>query len=267
MIGFKELVLALRELDLPPGRPVIAHASLSAFGQVQGGADTLLEALLTQFPSLVMPAFTYKTMVFPEQGPTDNAVAYGSYQDANLMALFFRPSMPVDRLMGATAEALRRHTSAHRSMHPILSFVGVNAGQALVNQTLQEPLAPIGWLARAEGWVLLLGVDHTVNTSIHYAERLAGRKQFIRWALTPQGVVQCPAFPGCSDGFNAIAPYLASYTHLAHVGGTWIQAIPLVYLIRVAQDLVKADPLALLCDHTYCERCSVIRSLVEKAQK
>ena len=267
MTGLKELVLALRELDLPPGRPVIAHASLSAFGQVLGGADTLLEALLSEFPSLVMPAFTYKTMVFPEQGPPDNAVSYGSYQDANLMAQFFRPSMPVDRLMGTTAEALRRHASTQRSMHPILSFVGVNAGHALAGQTLQEPLAPIGWLVQAEGWVLLLGVDHTVNTSIHYAERQAGRKQFIRWALTPQGVVQCPAFPGCSDGFNAIAQHMASFAHLAFVGETWIQAIPLMHLIRVARDLVKSDPLALLCNHTYCERCSTIRSLVERAQK
>jgi aminoglycoside 3-N-acetyltransferase len=265
MISIRDLVSALQELGLPAGRPVIAHASLSAFGQVEGGAAALLEALLGQYPSLVMPAFTYKTMVFPELGPPDNAAAYGSYREANLMAQFFRPSMPVDRLMGATAEALRCHFSARRSMHPILSFVGVNAEQALACQTLLEPLAPVGWLTQAGGWVLLLGVDQMVNTSIHYAERLAGRKQFIRWALTPQGVVQCPAFPGCSDGFNAITRRIASHTHSAWVGEAWIQAIPLADLVSVARSMVEADPLALLCDHTYCERCSVIRGLVERA--
>lgn len=265
MISVQELASALRELNITPGKPVIAHASLSAFGQVEGGVATLLEVLLSQYPSLVMPAFTYKTMVFPEHGPSDNAVSYGSYRNANLMAQFYRPSMPVDRLMGATAEALRQHARSYRSMHPILSFVGVNAEQALASQTLLEPLAPISWLTQAGGWVLLLGVDHMVNTSIHYAERLAGRKQFIRWALTPQGVVECPAFPGCSDGFNAIAGPIASHTRRTVAGNAILQTVPLVDLVRIAHRLVKSDPLALLCDHSYCERCSVIRSLAAQA--
>ena len=63
-------------------------------------------------------------------------------------------------------------------------------------QTLAEPLAPIGALAQRGGWVLLLGVNQTVNTSLHYAERLAGRPQFTRWALTYEGVRECPQFPG-----------------------------------------------------------------------
>jgi aminoglycoside 3-N-acetyltransferase len=62
---------------------------------------------------------------------------------------------------------------------------------------LDDPLAPVGALAEENGTVLLIGVNHTVNTSIHYAEKIAGRKQFIRWALTPQGVRECPGFPGC----------------------------------------------------------------------
>src|SRR5574338_227971 len=136
MATFRELVTAFRQLEIDPSRPVIAHGSLSAFGQVQGGADTLLGALLSQFHSLVMPAFTYKTMLVPETGPENNAMIYGSGRDHNFMAEFFRPSMPVDRLMGALPEALRRHPSAQRTSHPILSFVGVNAAPALECQTL-----------------------------------------------------------------------------------------------------------------------------------
>jgi aminoglycoside 3-N-acetyltransferase len=261
MLTLQDLISAFQELEIPPESPVIAHASLSAFGHIEGGAETMLEALLRQYRSLVMPAFTYKTMVVPDNGPPDNALAYGSYREANQMAQFYRPAMRVDRLMGATAEALRCHPQAARSSHPILSFVGVNAETILSSQTMLEPLAPVGVLAQAQGWVLLLGVDHTVNTSIHYAERLAGRKQFIRWALTPQGVLQCPAFPGCSDGFNAINSHLAPYTRYAWAGNTWVQALPLQDLVSVAYRLVQADPLALLCDHSYCERCFVIRSL------
>jgi aminoglycoside 3-N-acetyltransferase len=263
MIGFSDLVSALRKLDLPPGVPLVAHASLSAFGPVEGGAQTVVDALLSVFPVLMMPAFTYKTMIIPDDGPANNGLVYGTYTDANRQAQFFRPSMPVDRLIGAIPEALRLHPGARRSLHPILSFVGVNADRFLDSQSIAEPLAPFRLLIDAEAWVLLLGVDHAVNTAIHFAERLAGRKQFIRWALTPRGVVECPGFPGCSDGFIAIAPRLAYAVRQGWAGKAQMQAVPMVDLVGITRAWLEVDPLALLCDHSYCERCQALRS--EKA--
>ncbi len=187
---------------------------------------------------------------------------YGSYADSNRMAEFFRPEMPADRLMGVVTEALRRHPGARRSHHPILSFAGMNADRYLDCQTLAGPLEPVRALVEAQGWVLLLGVDHTVDTCIHFAERLAGRRQFLRWALTPDGVVECPGFPGCSDGFNALAPRLATITRQAIIGQALVQAAPLVELSAAARAAVEADPLALLCDRPFCERCSAVRKLV-----
>jgi aminoglycoside 3-N-acetyltransferase len=108
-------------------------------------------------------------------------------------------------------------------------------------------------------------VDHTVNTSIHLAERLAGRKQFVRWALTPRGMQECTGFPGCSDGFQAIAPRLERITRRVQVGPARVQAVPLAGLIEVARAWIAADPLALLCNHLFCERChSVRKDLAEK---
>ena len=167
MVTFRDLLLALRKLELPPSGPIIAHASLSAFGEVHGGADTILGALLDWCQSLVMPTFTYETMVIPEIGPPFNALTYGNGKVLNRMAQFFRSDLPADRLMGAVAEALRRHPRAQRSSHPILSFAGINALQALEAQTLKEPLAPIRILVERRGWVLLQGVDLTVNPRIH----------------------------------------------------------------------------------------------------
>ena len=116
------------------------------------------------------------------------------------MAEFFTPRMPADPLMGIIPETLRKHPRAKRSSHPIQSFAGINAGKILAAQTMANPLSPLGALEERFGWVVLLGVDHTVNTSIHSAEKLAGRKQFVRWALTPKGVVECPGFPGVRRG-------------------------------------------------------------------
>ena len=75
MITFRDLVAALKNLGIEHDRPVIAHASLSSMGNVQGGAETVLGALLYHYDTLVMPAFTYKTMVIPTIGlpPTGRA--------------------------------------------------------------------------------------------------------------------------------------------------------------------------------------------------
>lgn len=260
MLTFRDLLTSFRKLELDRTRPVIIHASLSAFGELHGGVETLLGALLASFDRILAPAFTYKTMLIPETGPEGNAIEYGSGKDTNRMAEFYTPDLPVDKMIGRVPEALRCHAKARRSSHPILSFTGIGVDEALLAQSVSEPLGPIHILHADQGHVLLLGVDHTVNTSVHYAERVAGRKQFTRWALTPQGVVVCPSFPGCSDGFGVLDALLQSVTRQAGVGGTTIRAIPLRALVQTVAGMLSADPLSLLCKRSDCERCDAIRA-------
>nr|BAL53993.1 aminoglycoside N3'-acetyltransferase [uncultured Chloroflexota bacterium] len=259
MLKFHQVRAALRLLDCGAAS-VIVHASLRRIGPIFGGAESLLAALLQVFPGVMAPTFTYKTMITPRLGPAQNGIDYAFEQPYNSLAEFFRPDLPADPLMGVLPEVLRCHPLARRTSHPILSFAGIHLEQALQAQTLEEPLAPIGRLAEMGGWVLLIGVDHTVNTAIHYAERRAGRKQFLRWALTLQGVVACPGFPGCSLGFEAIRPRLEARARRAPLGNGWIEAIPLPALIEAVQACLAADPLALLCDAPDCLRCQAVRA-------
>lgn len=259
MLSYRDLLNGFRALDIPSDRPVIVHASLRAFGDVRGGAETLLGALLNLHPRLMAPAHTYLTMVIPEDGPERNGMVYGSGKDLNRMAEIYRQDMPCDRLMGALPECLRRHPRARRSSHPILSFAGIGVEDALARQTLEDPLAPIGALVEEDGWVLLLGVDHTVNTSIHWAEKVAGRRQFVRWALTDSGIVECPGYPGCSQGFERAAPLLEDITRRAVIGSAVVRALPLRPMVERLAALIHEDELALLCDDPACERCADIR--------
>jgi len=169
--------------------------------------------------------------------------------------------------MGVIAETLRQHSDASRSKHPILSFSGVNAEEILEEQEVDEPLAPISAMAEQCGWVLLLGVSHRVNTSIHLGERLAGRKTFVRWALMPDMVVKCPNFPSCSDGFDDIRPMLASFAQTIQVGSALVQAMPLQELVDTVRQLVHSNPLALLCERPECPRCNVVRDEVRKMKQ
>ena len=259
MLGFRDLSSGLRQLGLDSSCPVLLHASLSAFGEIRGGAETVLGAVSALTAGLMMPSFTYKTLIIPEEGPADNALDYGRGRDQNRMAEFYKPDLPVDPALGRTAETLRRLPEASRSSHPVLSFTGIRVEAALAAQTLVEPLAPIAVLAQMGGWVLLMGVNQTVNTSLHYAERIAGRPQFIRWALTYDGVLECPNFPGCSNGFDKADPWLHDQARQVVIGSARVEAFPLAGMIEQIKIAIQNDPQAFLCDQPGCDRCGAVR--------
>jgi aminoglycoside 3-N-acetyltransferase len=258
MLAYNELKSAFDNLNISD-KPVIAHASFRRFGEVEGGAAAVLRALLDSSSGLMMPTFTYNTMVTPEVGPPNNGITYGSDRDNNKRAEPFQITMPPDKMIGILPWIMLQQEGAVRTAHPILSFGGLGMDEALATQTLFEPLAPIAVLAEQNGWVVLINVDHTVNTSIHYAEKLAGRRQFVRWALNENRVVECPGYPGDSSGFQAIEEYIKPDTRSVEISGGFIQAVPLKRLFEAVQELVKKDPLALLCERLDCERCNAVR--------
>lgn len=264
MLSFREISSGFRTLGIDPDSPVIAHASLSSLGEVRGGVESLLGGLMANFRAVLTPAFTYKTMIVPEDGPGDNALQYGSARSQNLMGEFFHAGMPSDPSLGVLAETVRRYADAGRSTHPILSFGGIGLDEVLQAQTLAEPLAPIARLAAQNGWVILIGVLHTSNTSLHLAEQMAGRPQFIRWALSLEGVKECPSFPGCSNGFEQAAVGLEDLVRRAQIGGARIRAYPLQPMLERAVAMIRKDPLAFLCDQPDCENCNAVRRRTER---
>lgn len=258
MFTYAELKSAFESLNLTD-RPLIAHASFRRFGEVEGGASTVLRALIDSSSGLIMPTFTYNTMVTPEVGPPNNGIRYGSDRDNNKRAEPFHITMPTDKMMGILPWVLLQQEGAIRTSHPILSFGGVGADSVLATQTLYEPLAPIRVLEELDGWVVLINVDHTVNTSIHYAEKLAGRRQFVRWALVENRVVECPGYPGDSSGFQAIEEYIKPEIRRVDIGEAFVQCVPLKVLFPAVIEMIKKDPLALLCERGDCERCNAVR--------
>ena len=259
MLSFREVSAKLQELKLPSEVPIIVHASLSKVGEIQGGADTMLGALFTLSNRLLLPTFTYKTMVVPPEGPEDNGLIYNTDHQVNPMASIFNPKLPADRSIGILAEKFRLLPNAGRSCHPIFSFAATNFNECLNAQTRKDPLAPIRVLADQGGWVLLIGVDQTSNTTIHYGEKLAGRRDYIRWALTDKGILEFPGYPGCSNGFDKITPVIQGMVRQIVLGNATVLAIQAGYIIDVTRTLILSDPEALLCDRPECLCCGSVR--------
>jgi aminoglycoside 3-N-acetyltransferase len=257
--GYRNILLALRRIGVDGDARVLAIGPSAEPEILRGGVSALTAALADSCRTVITPAFTYQSMVYPPDGPADNAVDYPAASAASVEADFFRASLPVSPLMGPLAESIRRSGGAARSSHPILSFAGWNAQDILETQTLEDPFAPIDELARAGGDVLLLGAEPSANVALHLAEQRAGRKQFVRWALTPKGIVECPVFPGCARGFGAIESMLGGVERSEKIGPFFLQRIPLRDLLNIAVGWIRQDPRALLCENPGCPFCESVR--------
>jgi len=259
-IGYRDVVRGLREIGLNQNSIVVVHSSLKSFGHVVGGAETVIGALLSVCGTLLMPAFTYQTMITPEAGPIHNGIDYGVAAD-NLEAEFWDPSLKIHKDIGIIPETLRRHPSAKRSDHPVMSCVAVGkyASEILALQKLDDPLAPFAWVADHNGDVVMLGTSHETNTMIHVGEQRAGRKLFTRWALTSESIVSV-SWPGDSSGFPAIAPHIQRFVKRGQIGTSTIQRIPADDLVKITQTLIRNNPTALLCNAPDCERCRDVRA-------
>lgn len=237
---------ALSDLSLSK-RLVLVHASPAV------DAQALLDSLLETTSGFITPTFTPKSLLPIDFHPVHTTV------DVKALAEAFTPATRADEAFGAFAELVRNHAKAKRSLHPVLSFAGIGADAILHTQTVIEAYAPIAALAEEDGVVLLAGMDQRVNFSIHYAEKIAGRMLFIRWALTGNGVVECLSFPGDPEGFNAISADLKSFTRRTEVDGIKIQAIPVNDLLRAVVNKIHENAYALLCGRPDCERCEAVR--------
>jgi aminoglycoside 3-N-acetyltransferase len=168
--------------------------------------------------------------------------------------------------MGIVNETFRTNYPDRRSLHPSASFIahGTFAAELTGPGTEYDGLEPIRRLMDVGGHVLLLGVTHTNSTAIHLAEQRAGRQLFVRYCLTPKGVVAASG-GGCGNGFDSLQPHVAQLERRANVGESIWRCYELQPYVAVAIDLIRRDPYALLCAGDACTRCNAHRSRVAVA--
>jgi aminoglycoside 3-N-acetyltransferase len=263
MISYHNLVNAFRTIGLSRDIPVITHLGKDLPGKVNGGLPTFMGALLSSVDNILLPAFTFSTMVTPQTGPADNNMQYGSQDAQNMHAVIFSHALPSECGNQDALDILKQFPGTYRSSHPIFSFCGLGLDVALMRHTSGNPYHPIEEMEKLGGWVLLADSAADQNFSIHYAEMIAGRKQFLRWALSPNGVEACPHFPGCPDGFHKLDFYLHDELRQIHLEGLTLSAVPLATLISTSVALLQEDPFALLCNDLQCTRCNLVREDVK----
>ena len=167
----------LRNLGLEPGDLAMVHCRMSALGQVVGGAETVVRALLDAV------------------GPEGTLLAYTGWQDEppeNLGELdektkrvyleehpAYDPRVALSRREhGRIPEALRTWPGALHSGHPEAGVAAV--GTLAETLTAQHPYddaygasTPYARLVEARGKVIVLGAPLDTVTLVHHAEAVA----------------------------------------------------------------------------------------------
>jgi aminoglycoside N3'-acetyltransferase len=161
-VRLEELVAGLRSAGIQSGDIVMVHSSLSRLGKVEGGAGTVIQALLdtiTSKGSLMMPA----------------------YGDARAVMDAATPGRPVDlrtapSLDGLIAETFRCRPDVLRSSHPFSSVCVWGQHRVLLTEGHANDTrichrdSPLGRLLKLRGKILGLGVSLGPVSFYHVVE-------------------------------------------------------------------------------------------------
>jgi aminoglycoside 3-N-acetyltransferase len=157
-IDRRDIAESLQTLGLAAGDNILVHSSLRSLGYVDGGADTVVDALLDvlgPMGTLVVPTFT----------PYHHRVA---------RPVFDPLRDPSD--VGRISETVRTRPNASRSTH-LLHSVAALGYQAKEITVQHGPAAfaadgPFWKLYELDGRILLLGVPYLRSTYFHVVEHL-----------------------------------------------------------------------------------------------
>jgi aminoglycoside 3-N-acetyltransferase len=263
MILAEHLATAIDELHLA-NRPIVLHASLRSFGaSIDGGADTLLDALLKRGCTVMAPAFTEPQFGLPapaDMRPARNGIDYTA-QPAGT-ALPEGPPYSVDcgqinPQLGVFPAALIGRVDAVRGRHPLNSFaaVGPQAAQLVDTQSPDDVYAPIRELADRDGAILLVGVGLNRMTALHLAEQRSGRRLFRRWARDEDGEVRMVEVGSCSEGFPQLEPVLSPLARTAIVGASRWCAYRARQVLSAATAAIAAHQDITRCPDPDCVLC------------
>ncbi len=239
----ESLIDDLAASGIPRDATVLLHSSMKAIGEVEGRADTVLDALAEYFEPglLVLPTHTWETV----------------NKDGDV----FDPESSLS-CVGVLTNLFWKRPETVRSLHPTHSVAALGedaqkftAGEELTRTPCSQG-GVYGRLLDRGAYILFLGVPMTRNTFVHGVEewntipnRLAEKPTELAvrsggsLIQTPQNVHSAP-IPDISENYGKLRPVLQENGDLqvAKFGDAELLITTAPAVNRVATALLERDP-------------------------
>jgi len=254
-IRIQILVEQLSALGVQPGTILVVHTAFSRVGPVEGGPLGLVQALshaLGASGTLVMPSMT----------DDDDHV--------------FDPKATPCRGMGIVADTFWRQEGVERSDSPhAFAARGPQAARILRPHPPDVPHgadSPVGRVYELGGSVLLLGVGHDANTTVHLAESMANVPYRVpRYTMVSRGGVPTrldyAEADHCCERFALLDDWLDAEgrQRRGRVGRAQARLVRASDVVAAALARLATDPLVFLHPRGVDVECDAARASVDGA--
>ena len=240
-----DIAAGLRALGVQAGDVILVHSSLSRFGYVEGGAATVIDALL----DAVAPGGTVAV-------PT---LTHGKVNASQ--PVFDYRTTPCS--VGRIPETFRLRPGALRSMHPTHSCAAIGPRSEELLRDHERDITPCGGrspyqrLMHWGGKIVFLGVGLGVNTSFHAMEELTcvpwlfDRFEALSTVNRDGRLLPAPSrrhANGMRRDFEKMEPILAEAGALVKgpIGAAEVRVVDAAAMERTVAPLLAQDPFLLL---------------------
>jgi len=243
-----ELVRQLGALGVQPGGILLVHAAFSRVAPVEGGPHGLVEALLAAVGSR-------GTLVMPSMADDDDVP--------------FDPARSACRAVGMLADTFWRMPGVLRSDSPhAFAAKGPHAARITQPHPVDVPHgsnSPPGRVYELAGQVLLLGVGHDCNTTIHVAEHLAGvRYRQPKYATVMEGGrpkrYEYGETDHCCERFGLLDEWLGPKQRRGIIGHAEARLARSREIVAAALARLRDDETVFLHHAGYCAECDLARN-------
>jgi aminoglycoside N3'-acetyltransferase len=248
-----EVASQLQELGVAEGDTLLVHTSFRAVAPVEGGPEGLILALkkaVGAAGNVVMPSWTGD-----DDEPFDPA------------------STPAAADLGVVAGTFWRMPDVVRSAHPF-AFAAHGPSAAFINRDAfpvppHVPESPVGRVHELNGKVLLLGVGHDSDTTIHLAELMAGvpyrrRKHVTVWRDGRPQRVDYLENDHCTANFVLADAWLRAMgvQREGRIGNAQSRLVRSRDVVSAVVERLRRDPLLFLHAAGLCAECDEARTSV-----
>lgn len=225
----ENLIEDLKKMGLKESDSLMVHSSMKSIGPVEGGADTVVDALMEYLSGglLMMPTHTWAQM----------SAEYNVFDPEN------EPGC-----VGIIPNIFFKRPGVVRSLHPTHSIAAYGTGAAAYvrgEENCTTPCTPGGcWerLKSINSKILLVGVNHVKNTYIHAVEEVLGVPE----RFTDEPVLFKIKMPDST--YKEVQMYRHYNVHTAHISESFQKLARAYEENKAARNVRFGDADCILCD-------------------